>query len=779
MHTAIFFLLLCQEEPVWQLEQTMADPVWLGKLPVQLAVTPHGTVLSVQSEVGRPEERLLLRQGSWKEIAVEQRETAEGVAHPLAAGRLLWEIRGRLFLQDGSAFRPLLATSQKASVLRIQKDGRVVLRLGDNLALLDLKAFQLRLLTDLRFEDEPKDVEGWPAREEPVLLEYVKHRLRIEEEGKARERESQLADPGFGPRPTRMGKGFKLASEGFDEDVLHFLYPDEQLKQAVAVLVDTAEEPATTFAEHINLEGQVKARTARARVGHASSTWRAFLLDLSAGTTHSIDLSTLPGLDQDPLAAVREEQRPEDKPFLSPFASPRPVSIYPGGFEGSMLLLTVIAQDFKDRWICLYDVQKKALQLVHRHSDSAWLQYYLSQAGLGPSVSARAFWVDEEHIAFLSDENGLQQLYLHDRSKQLTRNITPFSGEIYSPFLSADRRHWYFHGNLQHPGTRHFYRMERLGGAAEMLTEGQGHHSVLVDEISGVLWDLHGHSTRPAVLRRKEPGKNWALSYDGCSARFKSLPTVEPELITYPASDGQSVHARLYRPQQANGAAVVFIHGAGYLQNAHSGWSSYFREFFFHQLLLQEGFTILDPDYRGSAGYGRSWRTGIYRHMGGRDLEDVVDGASFLASQGIDPARIAVYGGSYGGFLTLMALFTRPDTFAAGAALRPVTDWAYYNHWYTSRILNTPQVDPLGYRRSSPIYFAEGLKGRLLLCHGMVDDNVHFQDSVRLAQRLVELGKTNWELAAYPVEAHGFRMPSSWRDEYRRIHELVRESLLP
>ena len=97
-----------------------------------------------------------------------------------------------------------------------------------------------------------------------------------------------------------------------------------------------------------------------------------------------------------------------------------------------------------------------------------------------------------------------------------------------------------------------------------------------------------------------------------------------------------------------------------------------------------------------------------------------------------------------------MAMFTTPDMFAAGAALRPVTDWAHYNHRYTSNILNVPQNDPEAYRRSSPIYFAEGLKGALLICHGMVDTNVHFQDSVRLAQRLIELRKENWELALYP-----------------------------
>src|SRR6186713_3740266 len=198
----------------------------------------------------------------------------------------------------------------------------------------------------------------------------------------------------------------------------------------------------------------------------------------------------------------------------------------------------------------------------------------------------------------------------------------------------------------------------------------------------------------------------------------------------------------------------------------------------FHNLLADNGYTVLYIDYRASAGYGRDWRTGIYQFMGGKDLTDNVDGAAYLVKEhGVDPKRIGIYGGSYGGFITLMGLFTTPDVFAAGAALRPVTDWAHYNHGYTSNILNTPALDPEAYKKSSPIYFAEGLKNRLLILHGMVDVNVHFQDAVRLTQRLIELGKNNWELASYPMEDHGFVEPSSWTDEYKRIFKLFENVL--
>src|SRR6059058_3798098 len=198
----------------------------------------------------------------------------------------------------------------------------------------------------------------------------------------------------------------------------------------------------------------------------------------------------------------------------------------------------------------------------------------------------------------------------------------------------------------------------------------------------------------------------------------------------------------------------------------------------FHHILMERGFTVLSIDYRGSAGYGRDWRTGIYRHMGGKDLDDHVDAVRYLVNEhGVDPRRVGIYGGSYGGFITLMAMFTTPDIFAAGVALRPVTDWAHYNHPYTSNILNEPQRDAEAYRKSSPIYFAEGLKGALLICHGMVDTNVFFQDTVRLVQRLIELRKENWSVAFFPVENHAFEEETSWADEYKRILKLFDENL--
>jgi len=353
--------------------------------------------------------------------------------------------------------------------------------------------------------------------------------------------------------------------------------------------------------------------------------------------------------------------------------------------------------------------------------------------------------------------------------------------------LSQDKNRFYITSTEQHPGERHLYAMPVGGGARTKVTSMTGSNVGDVSPDDSTIGMVYSYSNKPpeVYLAANTPGAAAKQITTSPSDEWRSFKWIDPQLITYKARDGVDVYARLYTPEligakrDPSAPAVVFVHGAGYLQNAHKYWSGgYYREYMFNNLLASRGYVVLDPDYRASAGYGRDWRTAIYRHMGGKDLDDVVDGAKYLVEhEKVNAKHIGVYGGSYGGFITLMAMFTSPDTFAAGAANRPVTDWSHYNHGYTSSILNEPQSDPEAYRQSSPIYFAEGLKGALLINHGMVDTNVLFQDTVRLAQRLIELRKENWWVSMYPVENHGFEEETSWADEYRRILQLFEQHL--
>jgi len=438
--------------------------------------------------------------------------------------------------------------------------------------------------------------------------------------------------------------------------------------------------------------------------------------------------------------------------------------------SGTRAVVEARATDNKDRWILLLDPSTGALKNISRQRDEAWVA--------GPGITAMPMWLDENTILFQSEATGYSHIYKADVNTGATTQLTNGNFEVSSVQLSKDKKTLYFSANDQHPGDYQYYRMPAAGGKMERLTSVTGINRVTLSPDEKQLAVLYSYSNKPWELFIQEAragAKQQQVTTLAQSEEFRSYPWRDPEIVTFTARDGATVYARLYKPANHHPTkpAVIFVHGAGYLQNVHKGWSTYSREYMFHNLLADQGYTVLDIDYRGSEGYGRNWRTGIYRHMGGKDLTDQVDGAVYLAkNHGVDPKRVGIYGGSYGGFITLMGMFTQPDVFAAGGALRSVTDWAHYNHPYTANILNEPTADSLAYKRSSPIYYAQGLKGHLLMCHGMIDVNVHFQDIIRLTQRLIELGKDNWELAVYPLEDHGFVEPSSWTDEYKRILKL-------
>jgi dipeptidyl aminopeptidase/acylaminoacyl peptidase len=444
-------------------------------------------------------------------------------------------------------------------------------------------------------------------------------------------------------------------------------------------------------------------------------------------------------------------------------------------------IVDVRSNDYKDRWICMVDFTRHKLEMIDHQHDEAWI----AGPGIGWGISGLNIgWIDNDRVWFQSEVSGYSHLYVHSIQSGKTTALTQGQYEVIHSELSPDKKTFYITTNAVHPGEQHFYHLPVTGGNPVQITAIPGAEQVTVSPDAKYIAYLHSDSNHPWELFIQEniPGsKPVQLTDKATSPEFKAYPWRQAEVITFEARDKAKVYARIYKPEKksSNHAAVIFVHGAGYLQNAHKWWSNYYREYMFNNLLTDLGYTVMDIDYRASAGYGRDWRTGIYRHMGGKDLSDHIDAATYLSSNhGVDPKRIGIYGGSYGGFITLMGLFTAPDVFAAGAALRPVTDWAQYNHGYTANILNEPFTDSIAYHRSSPWYYANGLKNPLLICHGMVDVNVHYQDAVKLAQRLIELKKENWELASYPMEDHGFVEPSSWTDEFKRILKLFNTHLL-
>lgn len=684
-----------------------------------------------------------------------------------------FEKNGDLFLLDiptGKTVQ-ITNTNERESNPQFSFDEKKILFLTHgNLYQWEIATGTFKQLTDFKKgtkKSEPKltEQEKWLKADQLAYLQVLKERNT----------NKKLTDKNLKSNLPKRPKEIYLDEKSVDNISLS---PDEKF---ITYRISKNPSPKSTIVpNYVTESGFTEEIPARTKVGAAQPAQELYVYDILKDTIFLVKTDQIPGITdvpafkkEYPSKEAKSDKEKKDKPqtravfFQNLIWSP----------DGKNNLFSIRSLDNKDRWIMSLDPATQKLTLLDRQHDDAWI----GGPGTGGFFQGtNAGWINNSTVWFHSEESGYSHLYTVDITSGKKTSLTSGKFEVQQAQLSNDKKFFYIVTNESHPGEKQFYKLPITGGKPDRISLLTGAHEVFLSPDEKWIAYRYSYSNKPweLYLQENKKGAKEIQITNSLTAEFKSYNWRDPEVTTFKARDGGDVYTRLYKPAKPNGAAVIFVHGAGYLQNAHKWWSSYFREYMFHNLLADKGYTVLDMDYRASAGYGRDWRTGIYRFMGGKDLTDHVDGAKWLVdNHGIDAKRIGIYGGSYGGFITLMAMFTTPDVFAAGAALRPVTDWAHYNHPYTANILNEPFTDSLAYVKSSPLYHAEGLKGHLLICHGMVDTNVHFQDAVRLSQRLMELGKDNWELAPYPMEDHGFVEPSSWTDEYKRILKLFEENL--
>jgi dipeptidyl aminopeptidase/acylaminoacyl peptidase len=746
-------------------EKIMRDPKWIGTSPSNIRWSHDSKTLyfnwNPEKNPGDSLYKISLQNRTPQKVAKAERLALPGSGlYNKAYTKMVYEKNGDIFLLDlptGKSAQITNTTGRESSPYFSGDERRIIFTYEQNLYAWEISTGNFTQLTDFKRGRKPSsqsetEQQKWLKQDQLAYLQILKERKEKREAANNQRKTEQPKRPKEIYLEDRLLGQARLSPDG------HFV---------TFVLTRNANPKNTIVPNYVTESGFTEDINARTKVGVPQNAQEFFVYDIQRDTVLQVKADAIPGIMERPAYLADKEENKEKKP------QPRAVSFFGPTWspDGKHAVVQVRAGDNKDRWIMMLNPATQELSLIDRQHDNAWI---------GGPGSFSLGWINNHELWFVSEETGFAHLYAYHVTSQNKRALTSGTYEVQQVTLSRDRRNFYLISNEVHPGEKQLYRLPVQGGKAERLTTLTGSHDVALSPDEKMMAFRYSYSNKPWELfvMENKVGATAQQITNSLTDEFKSYSWRDPVLTTFKARDGADVYTRLYKPAHPNGAAVIFVHGAGYLQNAHKWWSSYFREYMFHNLLADKGYTVMDMDYRASAGYGRDWRTGIYQFMGGKDLTDHVDGAAWLAKEhDIDPKRIGIYGGSYGGFITLMGMFTTPDVFAAGAALRPVTDWAHYNHPYTSNILNLPFTDSLAYAKSSPIYYAEGLKGALLMCHGMIDVNVHFQDVVRLSQRLIELGKDNWELAVYPLEDHGFVEPSSWTDEYKRILKLFETHL--
>ncbi|MBW8867932.1 MAG: prolyl oligopeptidase family serine peptidase [Acidobacteria bacterium] len=472
-----------------------------------------------------------------------------------------------------------------------------------------------------------------------------------------------------------------------------------------------------------------------------------------------------------------------------------------GGFGGRRWLdarhfvVDRTSADFKRRTTSLVDVGGGAPKTLHEDvKEKFWSITGDANAGAQPSP-------DGKWIAFLSDRDGWDHLYIQriasQRSASLSGErsdpiqITKGRFEAWRPTWSPDSTKIAFDANEpDHYGTRHLY-VAAIGSDPSHATI----TPITIGRGTNIAPQWSPDGTR-LVYQHTDPhnsadlwvvdvaSKKTARLTDSMPASMSREDFVEPQQVKYAGPDGQQVPAWLFVPKNLDRSkkhpAVVWIHGDGVNQN-YDGWHvqrNYAVYYSFHQYLLQKGYVVIAPDYRGSIGYGRDWREGVYMDVGGKDAKDAWMAANFLKTLNyVDIDRVGVWGLSYGGFFTLIAVTDQPKLFRAGVDVAGVADYAmyyedpYHGGWTASRI-GTPEQNPQVYANASPLSHVDRLERPLLVLHGTSDVNVPYLHSVRLIDELLKKGKGDLvSFMTYPGEFHYFTREHVLRDAWHRVDD--------
>ena len=441
----------------------------------------------------------------------------------------------------------------------------------------------------------------------------------------------------------------------------------------------------------------------------------------------------------------------------------------------------------------LSDSKRVAIERLNREQNQLELLFADAATGAARTVLAEhdKYWINlSDDLYFLADgrrflwsseRSGFRHLYLYDLAGRQLAQITHGDWEVESVAgVDEKKNQVYFTSTKQSPIERHFYRVDLAGGDPVQLTRGHGTHEANLSPDSAHFLDTYSNASQPP--------QQTLFNSDGSSVRVLEENKVSEladyhlqpaEFFTVPGADGTQLDAEIIKPPNFDASkkypVIVHLYGGPQAQEVRDAWAG--STYLWHQLMAQKGFVIFVLDNRGTSGRGHAFETPIYHHFGQVELADQLAGVAWLKRQTfVDPARIGIWGWSYGGYMTCVAMLQAGGVFKAGFAGAPVTDWRQYDTIYTERYMGTPQENPEGYRDSSPVNFAANLQGQLLIVHATGDDNVHFANTVELAEKFVEAEKYA-EYQIYAGRGHGISDSAARIHIFNRVTQFFVENL--
>ena len=380
-----------------------------------------------------------------------------------------------------------------------------------------------------------------------------------------------------------------------------------------------------------------------------------------------------------------------------------------------------------------------------------------------------------------SERDGYLHLYLYTLEGKLVRQLTQGEWDV-DRLLAVDEKSGrvYFSASVVSPMDRDLCSVTLEGTEFKRLTKEDGTHSIEFSPDASTCLDTYSDANTPSrISLRRNDGTLIRVVEDGVIPALNEYKRSPKTFFTFKTSDSVELNGWMMKPANFDPSkkypVLMYVYGGPGSQTVTNSWErSYFLWF---QLLAQKGYMIVSVDNRGTGARGKAFKSVTYRNLGKWETHDQIEAAKYLSTLPyVDGSRIGIFGWSYGGYMTLMAMCLGSDVFKAGVSVAPVTHWKFYDSIYTERYMLTPKENPDGYEQSAPLTHARELKGSLLEIHGTADDNVHWQNTVSMVNQLVKEGK-QFETAFYPGGLHGIAYGKARAQLFTKMTNFLLENL--